>query len=123
LEVLRQDSSVAFGLGRLDGSGAVPARAVLRVLGWVPGSPIGYRVEEGLVVVEVGRGHGGPVPLKGNLVVPAVVRHRCRMRGGEQVLVAGLPEQNLLVIYPREKLDEMVAGYHDALRRRAASPT
>jgi hypothetical protein len=123
LHSFQPDSSVVFGLGRLDGSGAVPARAVLKALNWRPGRGIVFRVEVGLVVVASSRRGAARVPAKGNLVVPALVRHRCRMLGGEQVLVAGLPEQDLLVIYSREKLNDMVAAYHDALRQRPSSPT
>jgi hypothetical protein len=123
LHSFQPDSSVVFGFGRLDGSGAVPARAVLKALNWRPGRGIAFRVEAGVVLVVTSRQSSVRVPAKGNLVVPALVRHRCRMHGGEQVLVAGLPEEDLLVIYSREKLNDMMAGYHDALQQRTSFPS
>ncbi|GAA3571046.1 hypothetical protein GCM10022222_63940 [Amycolatopsis ultiminotia] len=93
LHSFQPDSSVVMGLGRIDGSVAVPVKAVLRALDWQSGRSIVYRVEAGLVVVVADCRGAGSVPVKGNLVV----------------------------LYPQEKVNEMVAGFHDALRRSLSS--
>jgi hypothetical protein len=55
------------------------------------------------------------VPPKMNLTLPARLRAQCRIRKGDQVLLAALPEHDLLVVYPQHVLHTMVTAYHDGL--------
>ena len=55
------------------------------------------------------------VPSKMSLFLPARLRSRCRIRGGDQVLLASLTEHDLLVVYPQHVVHEMVTGYHASL--------
>ncbi|EME52259.1 hypothetical protein H074_34136 [Amycolatopsis decaplanina DSM 44594] len=57
------------------------------------------------------------IPSKMGVVLPARLRSRCRMRAGEQVLLASLIEHDLLVVYPQHVLHAMVTGFHASLLR------
>ncbi|KFZ77007.1 hypothetical protein ED92_38540 [Amycolatopsis sp. MJM2582] len=55
------------------------------------------------------------IPSKMGVALPSRFRSRCRMRVGEQVLLASLLEHDLLVVYPQHVLHAMVTGFHASL--------
>ncbi|GAA3523262.1 hypothetical protein GCM10022222_01550 [Amycolatopsis ultiminotia] len=73
-----------------------------------------WRVARGLAAVTGGVGPG-VVLRRGRLVVPVGVRRRCRIVGGAQVLLVALTEEGVLVVYPQDRLAEMVGGFHTRL--------
>lgn len=110
--------SVGFSLVRMDGTGTVAARVALSQLGWRAGWPIRFDVSSGLLVVASSEEPATVrVPAKMGLVLPARLRSRCRIRAGEQVLLAALVDHDVLVVYPQHVVHEMLTGYHAALLR------
>ena len=108
--------SVIFSLVRVGGNGVVAARLTLDALGWAAGLTIRLSVSSGLLVVAPCDTRGQTsVPPKMSLTLPARLRARCRIRPGDQVLLAALPEHDLLVVYPQHVLHTMVTAYHDEL--------
>lgn len=116
LEPLVDSGTTGFALVRVDASGAVASRTAVTLLGWSAGMPIRYEVRTGLIVVNSDLGAGRRVPEKLNLVLPKTIRARCRIRAGDQLLLAALVEYGLLVIYPQRRLYDMVIAYHEALQ-------
>jgi bifunctional DNA-binding transcriptional regulator/antitoxin component of YhaV-PrlF toxin-antitoxin module len=107
-------------LVRVDASGAVASKATVKLLGWSRGTPIRFDVRSGLLVVSADTNAGREVPQKLNLVLPTKLRAQCRIRAGDQVLLAALVEHELLVVYPQRKLYDMVIAYHATLRTEPA---
>lgn len=108
--------SVGFSLVRIDDTGTVAARAALSQLGWCAGWPIRFEVSSGLLVVARSEEPATVrIPAKMGLVLPARLRSRCRIRAGEQVLLAALVDHDVLVVYPQHVVHEMLTGYHAAL--------
>lgn len=116
LEPLVDSGTARFGLVRVDASGAVASKKAVTLLGWPAGMPIRYEVRTGLIVVNSDPGAGRRVPEKLNLVLPKTIRARCRIRAGDQLLLAALVEHGLLVIYPQGRLYDMVIAYHATLQ-------
>ena len=111
-----ENSSVGFSLVRVDSGGVVAARTALSQLGWLSGAPVRFDVSSGLVVVARSVDPTAlRVPAKMSLFLPARLRSRCRIRSGEQVLLASLTDHDLLVVYPQHVVHEMVTGYHASL--------
>jgi hypothetical protein len=116
------DSGTAgFGLVRVDASGAVASKTAVTLLGWSAGMPIRYDVRTGLIVVNSDPCAERRVPEKLNLVLPKTIRARCRVRAGDQLLLAALIEHELLVIYPQQRLYDMVLAYHATLQAEPGS--
>ncbi|MBE1493130.1 hypothetical protein H4696_000230 [Amycolatopsis lexingtonensis] len=114
-------STVGFALTRVDASGAVASKPAVFQLGWPAGTPVRYDVRSGLIVVSADPGAERRVPTKLNLVLPARIRSQCRVRAGEQVLLAALVEHQLLVIYSQRRLYDMVVAYHATLQPEPSS--
>jgi hypothetical protein len=121
LEPLMDSLAVGFALTRVDASGAVASKAAVAQLGWPAGTPIRYDVRSGLIVVSADPGAERQVPTKLNLVLPTRIRAHCRVRAGEQVLLAALVEHQLLVIYSQRRLYDMVVAYHATLQPETGS--
>ena len=110
------EPSGTFSLVRVGGNGVVAARVALEQLGWTVGLTIRLAVSSGLLVVAPCDTRGqASVPPKMSVTLPARLRAQCRIRPGDQVLLAALPEHELLVVYPQHVLHEMVTAYHAEL--------
>ncbi|WP_410583726.1 hypothetical protein [Amycolatopsis sp. lyj-108] len=116
---LVDSGSVGFSLVRINDTGTVAAKVALSQLAWCPGQSIRFDVSAGVLVVArvAGERVTGRIPTKMGVVLPARLRARCRMRVGEQVLLASLLEHDLLVVYPQHILHAMVTGFHASLLR------
>ncbi|WP_290050067.1 hypothetical protein [Amycolatopsis solani] len=121
LEPLVDSAAAGFALVRVDASGAIASKSVVALLGWSRATPISYDVRSGLIVTCANSGARHRVPAKLNLVLPAQIRARCRVRAEGQVLLAALIEHELLVIYPQRRLYDMVITYHASLQPEPAS--
>ncbi|WP_282768929.1 hypothetical protein [Amycolatopsis magusensis] len=109
-------SSVAFGLVRVGGNRVVAARVALERLGWAAGLALRWSVSSGMVVVTPSdRPAAVCVPTKMSLTLPSRLRSRCRIRAGDQILLAAVLERGLLAVYPQHVLHAMVIAYHDIL--------
>ncbi|WP_410628408.1 hypothetical protein [Amycolatopsis sp. cmx-8-4] len=108
--------SVIFSLVRVAENGVVAARMAMEALGWATGLTIRLSVSSRLLVVAPCDSRGqASVPPKMSLTMPARLRAQCRIRPGDQVLLAALVEHDLLVVYPQHVLHEMVTAYHTDL--------
>jgi hypothetical protein len=92
-------AGVVYGTGRIDASGRVTDQAIACALGWrevdrltltaSPGVVTARRDPRGMVIV----------PARACVAIPAVLRRRCGLRAGDQVLLAAVPGQGILAAY------------------------
>jgi hypothetical protein len=98
-----RDSDVVYGLGRIDASGRIADRAVIRALGWFGGDRLTLTADAGVILARRDPGGMITLPARPYVVIPAALRRRCRLRTGDRVLLAALPHEDALAAYP---LDE-----------------
>ncbi|WP_406083502.1 AbrB/MazE/SpoVT family DNA-binding domain-containing protein [Micromonospora zamorensis] len=104
--------TMAYGLAAIDNSGRIADRAIIRVLGWGPGTRLHIREASGVIVVRLDRQGVFTVTGQGHLHLPAAVRHWCGLTAGDRVLLAASPADGLLVVHPPAALDAMVVAVH-----------
>ncbi|MEV0109989.1 hypothetical protein AB0H42_27130 [Nocardia sp. NPDC050799] len=93
----------------VDTNGRVVDKAIVGALNWHPGDLLSWRVTGGLVLItRPGHGRRG-VTKYGHLSLPAAVRHSAGIRIHDRVLLAADPDQALLVVYPADVLDDILA--------------
>ena len=92
-------AGVVYGTGRIDASGRVADQAITCALGWREGDRLTLTAEPGVVVARRDPGGMVSVPARGCLAIPAVLRRRCGLRAGDQVLLAAVPGQDMLAAY------------------------
>jgi hypothetical protein len=113
-------SSTHYTVTAIDGRGRLADRSPLRVLQWPPGFPVAVSVVQGAVVVVPSRKGREVITRQGHLRLPAAVRHLCRLKAGDRLLLAACPDRSLLLAYTMAALDAMVLAYHATLHREVA---
>ncbi len=96
----------------MDCRGRLADRAALRALGWQAGTRLDIRAIGGLLVIHADPLGRSRVTGAGHLRLPAPVRHRYGLRGGDRVLLAADPARSRLVLHPPAALDAMTDGCH-----------
>jgi AbrB family looped-hinge helix DNA binding protein len=97
---------VIYGFGGIDASGRIADRAVTRALGWRTGDCLTLTAEAGVVVARRDSAGMVTVPVKPYVVIPAKLRRRCGIKAGDQVLLAALPDEDVLAAYPMGVVDQ-----------------
>lgn len=112
LSLLQNKSPVVYGLASVDDRGRIANHATIDALGWTSEDCFDMQVLHGAVVLQKYR--GGPFVLarRGSVKIPAPIRHWCAINSGDQVLLAAVPEHDVLLLHPAATLDEMVLEYH-----------
>ncbi len=116
LPALPRTGSLHYGMGRVDSSGRVLDRSLVRALGWGRDERLHLTLVAGSVVVH--RHPAGVFALTSHqyLVLPAPVRRRCGLATGDRVLLAADPNHGVLVVHPLSALDTMITAYHASLQ-------
>jgi bifunctional DNA-binding transcriptional regulator/antitoxin component of YhaV-PrlF toxin-antitoxin module len=104
-----------YGLARIDASGRVADRSILKTLGWCSGDSLVITVVDSAIVVHRDPSGVFAVPAAPYLTLPALVRRRAGVRAGDQLLVAADATCGVLVIHPLAALDTMLVTYHASL--------
>jgi hypothetical protein len=108
----RCPEGVVYGLGRIDASGRVADRTVLRALGWRGGDRLTLTAEAGVVTARRDPGGMVIVPARPYVVIPAGLRRRCGLRAGDRVLLAALLVEDALAAYPLAVVDQAIRALH-----------
>jgi hypothetical protein len=108
-----EPSQGVYAMAAIDCNGRVAERAVIRAMGWVD-LALDVRIQSGLIVVRPDpRGALRPFA-PGYLRLPAELRHRCDLVPGARLLLAGDPDEGVLMMYPLAVLDRMVSTFSTA---------
>ena len=110
----RPPDAAVYGMAALDCHGRIADRAALDALGW----PIGYRlsIQEADATLTLTADPAGSVRVigRGQVRIPAVLRHRCGLATGDRVLLAADPIRSRLTIYPPAALDQALTPHSPA---------
>jgi hypothetical protein len=113
--LLAGSDAPVLDMARLDRSGRLSARALLRTLGWRPGRRVDIDVVDGAMVI-VSAVSGQPaVGTRGELALPTTARQLCGMKPGPPVVLAAYPPLDLLVIHPVSTVARLLREFHACL--------
>jgi hypothetical protein len=100
---------------RVDRSGRVSARHLLRALGWGPGHRVDVAVVDGVLLI--GRAATGlhTVGSRGELSLPTAARRMCGITPGPPVLLAASLTEGVLVVHPMPVVARLLADWYTRL--------
>jgi bifunctional DNA-binding transcriptional regulator/antitoxin component of YhaV-PrlF toxin-antitoxin module len=97
---------------RLDASGRLTARALLRALGWDPGHRVDIAVTEGVVVVGSAPAGLHVVGDRGEVGLPVTARRMCGITRGLPVLLVAVLPRDVLVVHPAHLIGQLLADWY-----------
>jgi hypothetical protein len=114
LHQLSRDTTMLYDIGRVDDSGRISNRDIVRALAWQPGDKLDViPALSGIVILSSPDGLL-TVPAKLCIAIPAAARRLHNIETGDHVLLAAAPEYGLVVIHTRQAINDMLARYHSA---------
>jgi hypothetical protein len=103
-------TDVVYGLGRIDASGRVADRPVIRALGWHDGDRLTLTASAGVVTARRDPDGRAILPPRHRIVIPATLRYRCGLLPGDPVLLAARPAEDTLTAYSLAVVDQALAA-------------
>ena len=104
-------AGVVYGTGRIDASGRVTDQAIAHALGWHEGDRLTLTASPGIVTARRDPRGMVTVPARACFAIPAVLRRRCALRGGDRVLLAAVPGQDMLAAYSFAVVDQALRAH------------
>jgi hypothetical protein len=99
-------------MARLDRSGRLSARAMLKLLGWGPGHRVDVNVVGGALHIAVDVDGAHLVGSRGDLVLPAAARTMCGITVAEPVVLAAYPTHGVVVVHPVSTAARLIHKLH-----------
>jgi bifunctional DNA-binding transcriptional regulator/antitoxin component of YhaV-PrlF toxin-antitoxin module len=100
---------------RMDRSGRIHERLLLRELGWEPGDRVDMDTIHGLILIANAPTGQHTIDHRGAIKLPAALRRLCNINYGRSlVLAAAVPEQ-VMVVHPAIVVAEMLASHYTHL--------
>ena len=109
-----------YGVGRVDASGRVASRDIVRALGWHPGDKLDVVTALGAIVILASPDGLFTVPPRPCIVIPAAARRQHDIEPGDHVLLAAAPEYGIVIVHTRQAMNDMLASYHSAFPHRGS---
>jgi bifunctional DNA-binding transcriptional regulator/antitoxin component of YhaV-PrlF toxin-antitoxin module len=116
LRRLSRDTTMLYGVGRVDASGRVSDREIVRALGWRPGDRLEVVPALGAIVILSAPEGLLSVPVRPCIVIPAAARRLHSIETGDHVLLAAAPEYGIVIVHTRQAMNDMLARYHSSVR-------
>jgi hypothetical protein len=99
----------------VDYRGRFADRTPLKIMGWEPATSITISMIPNAGIILVRRGGADAVTRQGHLRLPPNIRHGCRIRTGDRVLVVAHLDDGVLVGYTPFAMDAMASAYHASI--------
>jgi bifunctional DNA-binding transcriptional regulator/antitoxin component of YhaV-PrlF toxin-antitoxin module len=112
LQLLPRETSMLYGIGRVDASGRVVNREILEALRWRPGDGLEVVLNPSAIVVRACPDGPLRVPRRPCIVIPGPARSLHGIAPGDHVLLAAAPEYDVVIVHTMSALDDMLASYH-----------
>jgi bifunctional DNA-binding transcriptional regulator/antitoxin component of YhaV-PrlF toxin-antitoxin module len=109
---LSRDTTMLYDVGRVDVSGRISTRDIIRALGWQPGDKLDVISALGGIVVLSSPDGLLTMSAKPCILIPATARRLHNIETGDHVLLAAAPEYGIVIVHTRQAINDMLARYH-----------
>jgi bifunctional DNA-binding transcriptional regulator/antitoxin component of YhaV-PrlF toxin-antitoxin module len=112
LQRLPRETSMLYGIGRVDSSGRVANREIIEALHWRHGDRLEIVLMSSAIVIRACPDGPLRVPQRPSIVIPRTARTLHRIEAGDHVLLAAAPAYDVVIVHTLSALDDMLASYH-----------
>jgi hypothetical protein len=106
---------VIYAMGTVDPSGRVLAQSIVRALGWAADDLLTITAAPGVVIMRRDPRGVFTIPATSHLHIPAPLRARHHLRGGDRVLLTAALAHDTVLIYTMAMLHQALAEQQHAL--------
>ncbi|MFI7123041.1 hypothetical protein [Amycolatopsis sp. NPDC049868] len=101
-----------IGAVRIDRTGRVNERLLLRALGWNPGRRLALDTLHGLIVIAPEPSGPHAIDARGALTLPAAARHLCGIEPDRPLVLAASIREQLLIVHPGTTVAHLLTGHY-----------
>ncbi|MGH3761353.1 hypothetical protein [Actinophytocola sp.] len=119
-------AALLVSTARMDRSGRVHERILLRELGWDPGRQLDMDTLHGLILIAAApAGQRGQhiVDHRGAIKIPASLRRLCGIEYGPPVVLAAAVPDQVMVVHPSATVAQLLAAHYTDLIRTSRAHT
>jgi hypothetical protein len=109
-----QPDDLLVETARLDASGRLTAKALLRGLGWGPGHRVDIAVTDGVLIVGSAPAGLHVVGDRGELGLHAGARRMCGILPGPPVLLVAALPHDVLIVHPAHLIGQVLTDWYTA---------
>jgi hypothetical protein len=107
--------TLRIGAARVDRSGRIHERALLRVLGWEPGHELELDTANDMIAITSVPGGRHRIDDRAALALPAAARRMCGITIGQPVILLAAMHQQILLVHPAAALAGLLAARYTTL--------
>jgi hypothetical protein len=100
---------------RMDPSGRIQERLLLRELGWEPGRRLEMDTLHGMIVIAAAQAGRHAVDRRGGIGLPAALRRMCGISCGPPLVLAAAVPKQVMVIHPATTVASLLTGHYTDL--------
>jgi hypothetical protein len=108
-------NTLLVGAARVDRSGRIHERAVLRALGWEPGHELELDTAHDMIAIASVHGGRHRGDDRGALALPAAARRMCGITISRPVILLAAVHQQILVVHPAATVAGLLAARYTTL--------
>lgn len=116
-------AALLVSTSRIDRSGRVHERILLRELGWDPGSRVDMDTMHGMILIAAAPTGQHTIDHRGAIKLPATLRRLCRIEYGPPLVLAAVVPEQVLVVHPSATVAHMLARHYTDLIQTELSRT
>jgi bifunctional DNA-binding transcriptional regulator/antitoxin component of YhaV-PrlF toxin-antitoxin module len=109
---LPRETSMMYGIARVDPSGRVTSRGITDALRWRPGDRLAMTLTPSAVVLCPSPDGLLRVPRRPCIAIPVTARRLLSITPGDELLLAAAPEYRIVIAHTMQAMEDMLASFY-----------
>jgi len=109
---LPRETSMMYGIARVDPSGRVTSRGITDAMRWRPGDRLAMTLTPSAVVLCPSPGGLLRVPRRLCIAIPVTARRLLSITPGDELLLAAAPEYRIVITHTMQAVEDMLASFY-----------
>jgi hypothetical protein len=109
---LPRETSMMYGIARVDPSGRVTSRGITGAVRWRPGDRLAMTLTPSAVVLCPSPGGLLRVPRRPCIAIPVTARRLLSITPGDELLLAAAPEYRIVITHTMQAMEDMLVSFY-----------
>jgi hypothetical protein len=109
---LPRETSMMYGIARVDPSGRVTSRGITDAVRWQPGDRLAMTLTPSAVVLGPSPDGLLRVPRRPCIAIPVTARRLLSITPGDELLLAAAPEYRIVIAHTMQAMEDMLVSFY-----------